>query len=103
MVWVEYLKMLGSIALYTDMGKVLAIIGVILLVWVMYPHVRAGEFIAPTAIAPDTWMSDYVSSHGQDYLATPPQGYGWFRFDFWNNPSPYGRTVEKDDFRLTGK
>jgi hypothetical protein len=82
------------------MGKVLATISALLLIWVMYPHVRRGEFIAPTPIAPGTWMADYVSSHNQDYLATPPQGYGWFRFDVWNNPPPGGRTVYQDDFKL---
>ena len=82
------------------MGKIIATIAAILVIWVMYPHFVRGEWIAPTAIAPDSWMSEYVSSHGQDYLATPPQGYGWFRFDFWNNPSVTGRPVYKSDFKL---
>lgn len=82
------------------MGKVLAIVGVALFLWVMYPHVRAGYFLAPSPIAPDTWMDEYVSAHGQDYLATPPSGYGWFRFDVWNNPPQNGQPVQRDDFQL---
>lgn len=82
------------------MGKVVAIVGVVLFLWVLYPHVRAGEYISPSAIAPASWMAEYASEHGYDYLATPPEGYGWFRFDAWNNPPHNGRQVQKGDFKL---
>ncbi len=79
------------------MGKVLAIVGVVLLVWVLYPHVRAGEFIAPTPIPPGTWLAAQAPAR----YSYPPEGYGWFRFDFWNGTDPVaGRTVYQDDFRV---
>lgn len=78
------------------MGKVLAIIGVILLVWVMYPHWIRGEIIAPTMLPPGTWLS----ASAPDYYSYPPEGYGWFRVDFWNHPSPYGRTIYQSDFQI---
>ena len=83
------------------MGKVIAIVGVIWFVWVMYPRLKKGEFIAPTAVAPNTWMADYLPADQQVLLATPPQGYGWFRFDFWNREAPLpGRPVYRSDFKL---
>lgn len=80
--------------------KVLVILGVLLGVWVMYPHIRAGKFIAPTPIAAGTWMAEYFPEDTRTLLATPPQGYGWYHFDFWNNPPVDGRPVYKDDFKL---
>ncbi len=79
------------------MGKVLAIVGVLLFVWVMYPHVRRGEFIAPTPLPPGTWLAAQAPAH----YSYPPAGYGWFHFDFWNHTAALpGRTVYKSDFRL---
>ncbi len=79
------------------MGKVLATIGALLLVWVMYPHLVRGEWIAPTAIPPGTWLA----AQAPRYLSEPQIGYGWGRFDVWNNhPNAPLRTVYKSDFRL---
>lgn len=72
----------------------------ILIIWVMWPHAMRGEFLAPNPIAPDTWMADYVDSDYHRALATPPQGYGFRRFDTWNSPPASGRPATKDDFRL---
>lgn len=80
--------------------KVLAGILGILIIWVMWPHARRSEFLAPTPIAPQTWMSEYVQAHGEAALATPPQGYGFRRFDFWNNPPQGGRPATKADFQV---
>jgi hypothetical protein len=77
------------------MGKLLAIVFLIVFVWFAVPHLRRGEWLAPTAISPD-WQG-LTPTYG---LASPPEGYGWFRFDFWNNPPYAGRPVSRDDFRL---
>ena len=83
------------------MGKVLAIVFLIVFVWWAYPFVSRGLWIAPTAVAPNTWMSDYLSSEDRVLLATPPEGYGWSRFDVWNGPHTTApRPVVKSDFRL---
>lgn len=82
------------------MGKVLAIVFLIVFVWWAYPFVSRGVWITPTVVMPDSWMGDYVRANNADYLATPPSGYGWFHFDFWNDPTPYGTTVYQEDFRL---
>jgi len=84
------------------MGKVLAIVFLIVFVWWAYPFVSHGVWIAPTAIMPDSWMSNYATQHGGTLLATPPEGYGWFRFDFWHRESQYtpGRPVVRSDFHL---
>ncbi len=78
------------------MGKVLATIGALLIVWVLYPHLIRGEFVAPTGLPPGTWLA----AQAPEYYSYPEQGYGWFRFDFWNNPPVTGRPVYKSDFRL---
>ena len=84
------------------MGKVLAIVFLIVFIWWAYPFVSRGLWIAPTAVAPNTWMVEYLPDDQRELLATPPEGYGWFRFDFWNAGSQYtpGRPVTKSDFRL---
>lgn len=79
------------------MGKVIATAGVIIFVWVMYPHFMRGEWIAPTPVPPGTWLAAQVPAE----YSSPEQGYGWFRFDAWNNPpTPPGRPVYKSDFRF---
>ena len=84
------------------MGKVLAIVFILVFVWWAWPHLRRGEWIAPTAVAPNTWMSDYLPEDQRVLLATPPESYGWFRFDFWHasSNSTIGRPVVKNDFHL---
>lgn len=78
--------------------KVLVIIGVLLFVWVMYPHIRRGEYIAPSPLPPEYWGLAQAPEF-EDWTQ-PDTGYGWYRFDFWNNPPPEGRPVQKSDFRL---
>jgi len=80
--------------------KIIAGLIGILVIWVMYPHVKKGEFVAPNPIAPNTWMTNYIDSDYHRALATPPQGYGFRRFDAWNNPPQGGRPVTKEDLRL---
>ncbi len=84
------------------MGKILAIVFLILFIWVAIPHIAKGEWLAPTEIAPNSWL--IVSPNDTDLAtasASPIQGFGWFHFDFWNNtPSTAGRTVQRSDFRL---
>ena len=72
----------------------------VLIVWVMWPHARRGEFIAPNPIAPNTWMATYVDSDYHRALATPPEGYGMRRYDVWNEPPVSGRSLTRDDVRL---
>ncbi len=81
------------------MGKILAIIFLVLFAWVSYPHLTRGEWIAPTALPPGWWGLAQAPEY--TYMSEPPQGYGWFRFDFWNNPpAASGRPVYKSDFKL---
>ena len=82
------------------MGKVLAIIFVIIFIWWAIPHFARGEWIAPTAIAPDSWVTEWDKTGYASALATPPQGYGWFHYDAWNNPPLEGRPVTKSDLKL---
>lgn len=83
------------------MGKVLAIVFLVVFIWWAYPFVSRGEWIAPTAVAPNTWMSNYLSQEDRTLLATPPEGYGWSRFDFWNSPPQTPpRPVVRSDFTL---
>lgn len=85
---------------YMVFQKILAAAIAILIVWVMVPHVKRGEFIAPNPLPANTWMSEYVESNYHQTLATPPEGYGFRRFDFWNEAPLSGRPAEKDDFDL---
>lgn len=80
------------------MGKIIAIIFVIVFIWVSYPHFARGEWLAPTAVPPGYWGLEYTPE--LTYLSRPPQGYGWYRFDVWNNPPVTGRPVRKGDFRF---
>lgn len=82
------------------MEKVLAIVFLIIFVLFAIPHLRRGEWIAPTAIAPYGWPLESTDPNLRPYLATPPEGYGWFRFDFWNIPPSPGRPVRRSDFRI---
>lgn len=82
------------------MGKVLAIVFLIVFIWWAYPFVSRGEWFAPTAVAPNTWMSNYLAQDDRTLLATPPTGSGWFRFDFWNNPQTPPRPIVRSDFTL---
>ncbi len=82
------------------MGKVLAIVFLIVFVWWAAPLFARGEWFAPTAVMPGSWMADALPADDRALLATPPEGYGVGRFDFWNKPDPYLRSVTNDDFRL---
>ncbi|MEO5646071.1 MAG: hypothetical protein ABIQ91_01190 [Candidatus Paceibacterota bacterium] len=94
------------------MGKILAIVFLILFIWVAIPHIAKGEWIAPTAIAPNSWLAgnsynnqlanaSFGAPEVSKAAASPVQGYGWFHFDFWkHDPSAPGRVVTKSDFSL---
>jgi len=82
------------------MGKILAIVGLILFVWMAIPHVKNREWLAPTPISPNSWVVTYDTTGYAAAAAEPSTGYGWFRFDFWNNPPPGGRVVTKRDTRI---
>ncbi|MBY0328607.1 hypothetical protein K2Q02_00720 [Patescibacteria group bacterium] len=80
--------------------KVLAIVFLIFFIWFATPHIMRGEWFAPTAGPSDHWAYEYAAPGTKQLLATPPEGYGVFRFDFWNTPPTSGRSVVKNDFRL---
>jgi hypothetical protein len=82
------------------MEKVLAIVVLLVFVWLAIPHLAQGQWIAPTAIAPNSWVVGYDTTGNAAALATPPQGYGWFHFDFWNTPTTAGQPVTRSDFSL---
>ncbi len=83
--------------------KILAGLLAVLIIWVMIPHVRKGEFVAPNPLPPNSWTLFFDHSAQAQAAATPDQGYGFRRFDFWNNPPLEGRPTTKEDFRLTRK
>lgn len=81
------------------MDKVLAIIIAVAFIWVSFPHVKNGEWVAPTPLPPGWWGLAQAPEYS--YLVEPKQGYGWFRFDVWNDTSPSeGRPVYESDFRF---
>jgi hypothetical protein len=82
------------------MAKILAIIFLILFIWVAIPHIKRNEWLGPTAVKPGWWGLNYDTSGLGTASATLPDGYGWFRYDYWNNPPLEGRPVTRDDFRL---
>jgi hypothetical protein len=82
------------------MEKVLAIVVLVVALLVAIPHIKAGEWLAPTAVDPNSWITSYDTTGYAAASATPPEGYGWFRFDFWNNRSLDGRPVQKGDFNI---
>ena len=70
------------------MGKVLAIIFLVVFCWYAVPILSKGIWIAPTAY-PDYWWDE------QPFGYTPQvaqQGYGWFSFDPRKAPDP-GQTT----------
>jgi hypothetical protein len=89
------------------MEKVLAIVVLIIFVWLAIPRLVQGQWIAPTALMPGSWAATdtypgttYQSADFAQALATPPQGFGWFHFDFWNGPSSGGEPATTQDLRL---
>jgi hypothetical protein len=76
--------------------KIIAAIIGILVILVMFPHLRRGEFLAPTELPPDTWVAHYGTA-----FASPSEGYGWGRIDIWNNPDTATRRAStEEDFRI---
>lgn len=80
--------------------KILAIVFLILFVWFAIPHIVRGEWFAPAAAPAGHWAYEYAAPGSREFLATPPEGYGMYRFDVWNNPPTDGRSITKRDFRL---
>jgi len=79
--------------------KILAGLLALAVIWVLYPHIKRGEMLAPNPLPPDSWVSAYVPAN-QQALASPDAGYGFRRFDFWNNPPTTARPATKDDLSL---
>ncbi len=75
------------------MEKIIAIAGLVVFFWYAIPHISRGEWIAPTAAPYEHWAFEYAAPSSRELLATPPEGYGWFRFDGWNNPPLEGRPL----------
>jgi hypothetical protein len=90
------------------MGRILAIVLLLIFIWVAIPHIAKGEWIAPTAVAPGSWVaqpnyaSNYDTTQYAAASATPIEGYGWFHFDFWNysHIDQPGQPVQKGDFNI---
>lgn len=78
--------------------KILAALLAILILWIFIPHIIEGRFIAPNPIHPHSWSLQWDNSDYARAMATPPEGYGWRRFDFWNQPPIIGTPIQKDDF-----
>lgn len=84
------------------MDKFLAIVVLIIFVLIAVPHLKAGEWLSPTAIDPNSWQATYPlgDTAMAEANATPPEGYGWFHFDFWKH-SPYdSRPIQNGDFKI---
>jgi hypothetical protein len=84
------------------MDKFLAIVLLIIVILIAIPHIKAGEWFAPTAVMPNSWIT--TSQLDDDSLAqanaVPSTGSGMFHFDFWNH-SPYdARPIQKSDFDI---
>ncbi|GEM_PF-1485096 len=82
------------------MERVLAIVVLVVVIWWAVPFIAHGQWFAPTGIAPNSWVTGYDTTGLAAAASTPTEGYGVFHFDFWNNSSPQGRPVTKNDFRL---
>ena len=80
------------------LGKVIAVIGLILFVWWAYPLLARGEWFAPTPLPPGWWGLAQAPEYSQ--LATPDPGYGVYRYDIWNNPPTTGRPATNADFHI---
>jgi hypothetical protein len=82
------------------MDKILAIVVLVLFVWIAIPRLIHGQWIAPTAVAPNSWEASYVRQSGLADASAPSTGFGWFHFDFWNHPSLQGQPASTNDLRL---
>lgn len=80
--------------------RILFAIIAVLILFVIVPHVKRGEFISPNPLPPNTWITRYDQTGYADALAQPPEGYGWSRFDFWNKPPDTRRRSTSQDFQL---
>jgi hypothetical protein len=88
------------------MDKFLAIVVLLAFVWLAIPRLISEQWIAPTPVAPNSWAtapSAYVSSFGAEEAqaaATPPEGFGWFHFDFWNHPTLEAQPASTADLKF---
>jgi len=82
------------------MDKVLAIVFLIVFVWLAIPRIAQVEWIAPTAVPPNSWTTQYDTSGNAEALANPPEGFGWFHFDFWNHPTDQGQPATTQDLHF---
>ena len=83
------------------MERILAIVVLLTFVWLAIPRLIQGQWFAPTAIAPDSWvLNSPYDTRLAEASATPPQGFGWFHFDFWNTPTTQGEVITTADTRF---
>ena len=81
------------------MKVVFGIIAILIIVF-GWRHIKRGVWIAPNPLYPDSWTLEWDDSEYARAMATPPQGYGWRHYDFWNEPPIAGEPIRKSDFRL---
>lgn len=82
------------------MEKILAIIVAVLVIWVMLPHAKRGEFLAPNPLPPNTWITNYSQDSYTQASSSPEEGFGFRRFDFWNGVSNDSRSAVTEDFEF---
>lgn len=61
------------------MGKILAIIFLIVFAWVAIPKIAQAQWFAPT-LQPSYWWGDPIYTYQQQ---TAQRGYGWVNVNFW--------------------
>lgn len=66
------------------MGKILAIVFLIVFAWFAIPRIAQAQWFAPTAY-PNYWWGEPVYDYSP---RVAQQGYGWFSVNFWS-----GRTA----------
>lgn len=81
------------------MSRIIAALFLIVFIWFAIPHAKNGEWFAPTILPSSHWLYSKYPEY-KDNLSSVDQGYGMFRFDFWNNPPTSGRTITNDDLSL---
>ena len=73
------------------MGKVLAIIFLVVFAWYAVPILSRGIWIAPTAYDTESWWGDQPFTYDPQVAQA---GYGWFNFDP-RKPNGPGQTTRE--------
>lgn len=83
------------------MSRFLAIVFLILFIWFAIPHLLRGEWFAPDLGPKNHWAYEIAHPDTQNLLAKTPDGFGLYRFDFWNKPEKNdGRQITENDLKL---